>query len=360
MSSDWDGKKWASIISRRHSDGRVDWRISSREVGAGRISENDNGVFAVGYTTEADPTPVVRLIDSDGRIQWQVTYPEFRGYSFEDITNANEGIFTVAVPRFIYTDQVWPPSRPVGFLLEIGSTGNVTRKIPFEADRTGSVIGRSAFIQHWGRDIIVAVNHGMSRRTDHFESNIAGLPLVCWENASTTLFQFAGDDLTLSGKQTIPSFKTTAVSVWAGSLYIGGEAFDNCSMYGKAEVYKLSDFSSYEIFWNDPDLFKGLVAGIAPSSNGLWIAVGYQRALGVRLVRSGGSLGGDKRWGEDASIVREASLIKLSGDGFAMSRKTLSAGLSIFLTGIESDPRATTPIIYGVLGGMPALSRWLN
>src|SRR5262249_12136051 len=137
---------------------------------------------------------------------------------------------------------------------------------------------------------------------------------------------------------------------------------DNCSMYGKAALYKLSEFSSREIFWNDPDLFKGSVRGITSTSEGLWIAVGYQRALGRQLVRSGWSSGVEykKRWGEDASTVHEASLIKLLGDGTAIIRKSLSAGLSIFVTGIEHNPGAESPIIYGTLGGMPALSRWTN
>jgi hypothetical protein len=362
MSSDWDGKKMASIISRLHSDGREDWRVSSREVGAGKISVNGNRIYAIGYTTEANPTPVVRLIESGGRIRWQVSYPEFRGYSLEDVTNTHDGILAVAVPRFADTDQVSPQSHPVAFILEIGSSGNVERKIPFEADGTRSVIGRAAFILRWGSSTIVAVNHGMNMKTNYFEKNIAGFPPVCWENASTTLFQFDGDELTLSGKQTIAAFKTTAVNVWAGSVYVGGEAFDNCSMSGRAAVHKVSYPSTHEIFWNDPDLFKGSVQGIAPTSDGLWIAVGYQRALGVHMVRSGWTpaAGYEKRWGEEATIVREAALMKLSSNGAVISRKTLSAGLSVFLIGIEANPNETSPIVYGTLGGMPALSRWLN
>jgi hypothetical protein len=48
-------------------------------------------------------------------------------------------------------------------------------------------------------------------------------------NASTTLFKFDGDKLTLSAKQTTIGFKAIALKVWGKDLlYVGGEAFDNC------------------------------------------------------------------------------------------------------------------------------------
>jgi CHAT domain-containing protein len=183
MSSDWDGSKMASIISRRHWDGRVDWSISSREVGAGRISVNGNRIYAIGYTTEANPTPVVRAIDANGHVQWQMAYTEFQGYHFDDVTNSQDGILTIAVPRFVPAVQAWPPSRPVAFLVEIGANGSINKKIPFEADTTGLVLGRNALIQRWGSSIIVALNHGMTMRTNYFYGTLGGMPALSrWMN----------------------------------------------------------------------------------------------------------------------------------------------------------------------------------
>jgi hypothetical protein len=68
----------------------------------------------------------------------------------------------LVLPRHALPRSNRSPSRPIAFLVDVGSNGAIRKKISFEADTTGLVWGPRAFIERWGRSIIVAMNRGLT------------------------------------------------------------------------------------------------------------------------------------------------------------------------------------------------------
>jgi CHAT domain-containing protein len=353
MASDWDGKKMASIVTSQ-VDGRTRWSVSSRDIGAGRLLVGGDRVYAIGYTTEINSTPVIRSLTLDGRLLWEHRYADFKGYSFADGIVTQGAIFAVAVPQFIPSDQSWP-AFPSSFLLKIGVSGEIENRVAFEADESGLIMGAHAVMQSWGNSLFVAVNRGQRMAMNEFERNVLGWPPLCYSNAATTVFQFGIDKLSLTAKITLGAFRAEAMKVWNGKLYIGGEGFDNCAMGGSASLYELDSIANYRFLWHDPSLFRSSIQGLAPSGDRLWIAVNYERPFTVpSLKRAPVPAPYHKRVAESGSAFREASIYSLSTDGAVRKIQTFAAGLSIYVFGIESGPSG--PITYGEMGGMPAAS----
>jgi hypothetical protein len=110
------------------------------------------------------------------------------------------------------------------------------------------------------------------------------------------------------------------------------------------------------LIWKDNEIFNSSIKGVALAGSRLTLAVGHQRRIGFEDRRNLAEDGidGSKRWGDDAATRRDLSVVVLSPDGKQVSRRYQSAGLSLFVQGIAmSNGRL---IVYGALGGMPALS----
>jgi CHAT domain-containing protein len=360
MSSDWDGQKMASFIARR-TNGELDWNVSTRQIGAGKIAVAGDRIYAAGYTTEPNPIPTLRQFNSVGELQWETTFNELRGYFLDDLLAYNGEVLIVAIPHAVPSTHDLIPVRPTAFLMRVEPNGQISKKVSFQAGSFGSILGRHSVMKSWGKRIFVAVNRGASMWTNVFERNIAGLSPVCWRNAATDVYEFDGDQMTLSQAFAIQEFRAEAMAVWQGKLHMGGEAFDGCSMLGKAAVYVINGLASYQPFWKDNDVFNSTVKGLASANDGLWVGLEQQRPLAVPTSKSKAVGEYNKRWGDDGVTIHEASVVKLSADGSPLSWWMLSAGLSVYLVGIEPNPIGDAPpIIFGTLGGMPAISGSLH
>jgi len=137
-------------------------------------------------------------------------------------------------------------------------------------------------------------------------------------------------------------------------LYLGGEATDGCAMRGRAAIYRLQADGETSLFWTENTLFPGNVAGMQVLDDELLAAVGYERSLGIETRRPS-SGGYSKRWGDQDSASREAALLRIDRRGEVIRRANFSAGLAIFVHGLEVI--GGRPLLYGTVGGIPAVAR---
>lgn len=152
----------------------------------------------------------------------------------------------------------------------------------------------------------------------------------------------------------MPNFRTATLLSLSKHLFVGGDALERCSIHGVAAVFRLDKVGEPRLFWHDNDPFTSSVRGLISSDSGLLIAVGHERKIGIeRSSREIGGLGG-KRWGDNTQEQREGSLVHLTMEGVPVSRRYISAGLSVCLQGVVLSGHE--PIAYGALGGMPAHS----
>ena len=84
------------------------------------------------------------------------------------------------------------------------------------------------------------------------------------------------------------------------------------------------------------------------------IAAGHERRLGLENPPPVDLDYHSKRWGDESGVSRESSLVQLSAQGKMISRRYISAGLSVYVQGIALPKDQLT--IYGALGGMPAIT----
>jgi len=309
-------------------------------------------LYALGYVSESNPTPVLRLFSADGRVQWDNHYADLRGYIFADAVVTQGGILVVAVPSFSA-----PGSLPA-YLLRIGADGETRTKVAFPVDASGTVIGSLAVVQPFADRVVVVVNRGATSRVNQIEKDLIGLHPICHSNAAAVVFEFDRNDLKLTGTRSLPAFRAGAMQEWSGKLYLGGEAFPDCALFGNAALYELGGHD--RLVWRDSDLIKGSVSGLAGAGDSLWVAVSYERPFTVPSLSGPISAAYNKRSAESGSAFREASIYKLTGDGSFARVQMLAAGLSIYVMGLEASPEGRPPIVFGEMGGMPAASRLPN
>jgi hypothetical protein len=311
-------------------------------------------IYAAGFVPQPNPIPVIRQLDLNGRLLWREEFPKLRGYTFADLVAADGGILAVAASNQPSSNET---QHAPAVLLQIDRSGRTLKEVPLQGNDGGIVLTRRAAIARWGRNIVVAVNRGTFRQVIPFDRSRLGLPGVCSDRAAVYLTQLDAAELRVTARQVIPGAQITAMGNLGDRLYLAGEALDRCSFRGKAAVYRLTVASkNAEIFWKDSDLSISSVRGLAIANGALAIAVGYQRTLAVEIMKPIHIDMGSKRWGDDGASILEASIIRLSSkDGSIVDRRDLSAGLSVSLSGIELV--GGNPIVYGSLGGQPAMTR---
>ena len=84
------------------------------------------------------------------------------------------------------------------------------------------------------------------------------------------------------------------------------------------------------------------------------VAAGHERRLGLENPPFKEMDYNAKRWGDESGVLREASLVQLTAQGTLISRRYISAGLSVYVQGAALPSDHLT--LYGALGGMPAIT----
>ena len=349
MSADWDGKKMNGIITRRSITGVEKWRVASREIGIGRIATNGKAIYATGYTTEQNPIPVFRSFDTNGRLQWETELADLRGYSFADLIVTPKGMLTVGYPRFLSE-----PLSDHALVLVLDGAGKVRSKSKIKIEpRKPNFAGIDALIGVWGHGIIVIINNGLSvgdKPPD--KDTLSGLPQLCQFGASASIYEIDQRTLKTVAMHSISDFRASSLLPIGDQLYIGGEALNSCSPKGIASIFRLNRTDEPRRLWEEDEIFNSAVRGMVNVGNGLVVAVGHERRVGIEIpMFTGIDPDYKKHWMEESGAQYEGSLIALSKDGALISRQFLSAGMSTYVQGIEASRDGS--IIYGTLGGMP-------
>jgi len=167
------------------------------------------------------------------------------------------------------------------------------------------------------------------------------------------VYEFDPNDLRLQRSRTIVGFKVGSIAAAGALLYLGGEATDGCAMRGRTAMYPLQKDGEATSFWNEDTLFDSDVVGMKVLDGELLATVRYERSLGIE-TRTSLSDGYDKRWGDENALSRESALLYIDRTGRIAGRTNFSAGLAVFVRGLEMIGRR--PVLYGAVGGIPAVA----
>ncbi len=349
MIGDWDGTKMASIISSLNADASPKWTVSSHEIGASKIMTSGQNIYALGITSKSHPIPVVRAFDINGRLRWTTRFDDLQDYTLSDVTWTKEGIVIIAFPF------LRPNDFNNAFLLRLDDQGVVRDRAYIRVDTRGLVIGTRAFVHHWGNRVAVAINFGSNPRMNADRKSIFGLPSYCYESATANLYEFSEDKLELLATRTVAGFKVGSITSTGAELFLGGEKFDNCAMSGAAALFRFRGEGDAQLIWKENDLFSSNVTGLKAIDRTIVAAVRHERTLGINATTGRSTEPNDKRWGERSAVSRESSLIYFDANGAILKRRNYSAGLAIYVQGLEFIGQE--PVLYGSIGGMPAITR---
>jgi hypothetical protein len=348
MMGDWNGRKMASIIRRLRVDGTESWAVKSHDIGAGSLIVAGGAAYVLGYTTEQPSVPVVRSFDQSGRWRWTTRFDDLEGYVFADIAEARGDLFVVAFPQLKADDShnAW--------LLQLDNKGAEKRRVPIALGARAFSIGIQGLVKVWNGRLALALNFGSTLRMNYQRRDVFGLPSVCFANSSTRVYEIDLQDLRQLRSRSIARFKVDSIAVANGLLYLGGEVTDDCAMRGQAAIYSL-DAADGEPrpFWSEDTLFISNISGLNVLDDQLLATLRSERTLGIE-TRTSSSDAGNKRWGDEDSALRESSLLYIDRAGRIAQRRNLSAGLAIFVRGVEVISRR--PVLYGSIGGIPAVT----
>lgn len=349
MIAEWDGARMNGITSRRILGSSEIWRLASREVGSGRVAVHSGQIYAAGYVVSRDPIPVLRGVSLDGRLKWKSEYPDLKGYMFSDIVASRAGARVVAYPHLVPED-----GNQEVFVLSISKEGNVQAKTKIGVRRQGINIGTVALIAQWGDRLAVVVNSGLSSRLKFDRKTRAGLPTICWEGASTMIYELDLKHRLLSARE-VQDFRTNSVVQLDGALFLGGDLVDRCWIQGTAAVVRVDPSGEPQRIWSDDDIFTSSGRGIARVGGQLFFAIGHERTLGIPPDKQKPEQDySQKRWSEDVATAREASVVTLSPTGDVIDRRYISGGLGVYLGGVAEVEGRT--IAYGSMGGVPGFA----
>ena len=348
MMGDWNGRKMASIIRRLRADGTESWAVKSHDIGAGSLIVADAAAYVLGYTTEQPWVPVVRSFDRSGRSRWTTRFDDLEGYVFADIAEAHGDLFVVAFPQLKAGDShnAW--------LLQLDNKGAEKRRVPIALGARAFSIGIQGLVKVWNDRLALALNFGSTLGMNYQRRDVFGLPSVCFANASTRVYEIDLQDLRQLRSRSIARFKVDSIAVANGLLHLGGEVTDDCAMRGHAAIYSL-DAADGEPrpLWSEDTLFISNISGLNVLDDQLLATLRSERTLGIETRRSS-SDAGNKRWGDEDSALRESSLLHIDRTGRIAQRRNLSAGLAVFVRGVEVIGRR--PVLYGSIGGIPAVT----
>lgn len=357
MQGKWDGQRMSSIISRRGLDGREKWAVVSREIGTGRVSVHGGVAYALGHAVDADSQliPVARSIDAEGRLRWKSEFPALRGYVLADSIATKEGITIVAIPQSVHTGRTG-----TGVVLSLAAaTGALRARSSFEIGPSGIRLGPTALLTAARGRLIVAVNEGGVPQVRPEIRTPLGLPAFCMEGAATRLIELEARSLRVLGARSIAHFRPAALVRRSDELFLGGETLEECSSRGRAAVLRIDKTGEPRSFWKDDGLFASALRGMDRVDGGIIVAVNNERALGIEATKPIGALMSQpsfrRRWSDDATSAREATLLRLSKGGAVVGARELSAGVGIHLQGVSVQGEHM--FAYGALGGVPAMTR---
>jgi len=226
------------------------------------------------------------------------------------------------------------------------------RKVEVSLESRTNVYGRDAVLGLWNKKLIVAINTGFSYRFREDKKGVFGLPEPCNEGASTTIYELDPQTLKPLASRSVPNFRTATLLPLSKHLFVGGDALERCSIHGVAAVLRVDKVGEPRLLWQENDPFTSSVRGLIVADSGLLVAVSHERKIGIEHISSRETESAGKRWGDNTQEQREGSLVHLTMEGVPVSRRYISAGLSVYVQGVVMSGHE--PIAYGALGGMPA------
>jgi CHAT domain-containing protein len=350
MIGEWDGAKMNGILTRRTIHGAERWKTGTREIGAGRIAISGDTLYAVGYSTAEGFIPVVRSFTTSGRLRWKVEFPEIREHTLGDVVATPSGAFVATAPTIAPKDadtahDVW--------VLSLGKDGKLRNKSRMHHKLRAGNFGHPVLMARWNEQLVVVANSGRPIQPRHDKKTLSGLPTICWEGSSTTIYVLDPQNLRLISSTSIPHFATNALTTLNDALFLGGEVQNNCLPGGIASVVRMDRSGKTRSIWKDDDLFTTAVRGMAAAQGQLALAIGHERTLGLPPDKQRNpAVDVDKRWSDELATAREASLVRLTADGVVLDRQYIVGGLGMFVQGLL--PTVNHVIAYGAMGGLPA------
>lgn len=349
MIGEWNGAKMNGITSRRVLGGAEKWRLASREIGSGRAAVTADQIYAAGYTTNSQPTPVIRGISLDGKLRWKSEFSDLVGYMFSDLTASGSDAVVVAYPHLVPQEK----NHDI-FVLTVSKDGTLKTKTKIGTRPPKIDIGTVALITHWNDRFAVVTNSGLTSKLKSDRKTVAGLPTICWEGAKSTVYELDREHRVLSTR-VINDFRANSIVALDGSLFVGGDSLNSCWIHGAAAVVQIDRLGKPQRIWSDDDVFATSVRGISRLGRELIVVIGHERSLGMPGdTQSPVQDYSYKRWSEDVATAREASIVRLSRNGKFIDRRYIAVGFGMYLVGTAEVKGRT--VTYGSMGGIPTFA----
>jgi hypothetical protein len=344
---DWDGKSMASII-RDAGKGGAAFPAASHEIAAGPLFINQSQIYALGYRTSQHPYPVVRRLAADGSKVWEKAWQDLEDNTPSGAVMAGQDVVMLSGSMHSQLDD-----ERLAHLIRFDTDGRELARKDLKVGKSGYVIGRWALLTELGSDLVIIIN---SHQFGNFGNNEAlfGLQTICDGPRLTTLYRL--DSQTLETKDTlaIPDFQAFAAEGGDSELKLGGETRGACESGGRGLLLQIKAQFKPSTIWKDTDPFPSNVQSVASSHGETFFAVKRQRPIGARRLGAAIADAGSKRWGDSGEDLLEFSIVRIGQDGAAVPFYDSAFGLSAFVQGLVIN--RGNPVIYGSLGGGPALS----
>jgi len=338
---DWDGKTMASII-RDTTSSRSTPFSKSHEIGAGKLLVDQSQVYA-----SVHPYPIVRRFAQDGSQIWEKAWPDLIDDMPQGSLKIGNDVVMLSGSTYASKDE------RIAHLIRFDREGNELARRDLKVGMSEFIIGQWAFLSKLGPDLALIVN---SRQFGDFGSSEAlfGLPIICQGPLEATAYVL--DSTTFEVRKTlkIPDLQVVAANGGEQDLKIGGQTRGSCEDGGKGLLLKVTQDLTSSTLWKDDDAFPSSLQSVTTSGDETLFAVKRQRPIGLRRLSVAAPEVTTKRWGDGGDELLEFSILKLGADGNATSVYDSTFGLSAFAQGIVLDRGA--PVIYGSLGGRPAIS----
>lgn len=347
VQGDWNGTSMAGIIRDAEQNG-ADFPPPSHDIAAGPLLVDQSRIYALGYRTSSHPYPIVRRLAPDGSKVWEKAWLDLQDQT-------PKGAIKIGNDIIMLSDSIYAQPREdrVAYLTRFDADGHETARKAIIIGKSAVIVGRSALLSKLGADPVLVVN---SRQSGDFGTNEAlfGLPTLCDGPRQTTLYLLDGAALEIKKTLTIPDIQSFGLEGDDGELKIGGQTRAACEAGGKGILLQISPQFTWSTLWKDDDPFSSHVQSVASGERETLFTVMRQRPVGIRRLSAAAIDPGSKRWGDDGEELLEFSIFRIGPNGDAIPSYHSAFGLSAFAQGLVLD--RGQPVIYGSLGGRPALS----
>ncbi|WP_161534930.1 CHAT domain-containing protein [Bradyrhizobium sp. LCT2] len=343
---DWDGKTMASIIRDATSNSAPAFS-KSHEIGAGKLLVDQSQVYAFGYKVSVHPYPIVRRFTPDGTLVWEKAWPDL-------VDDMPYGSLKVGNDIVMLSGSTYSSKEDrIAHLVRFDPDGHEAARKEIKVGMSEFIIGQWALLSRVGPDLALIVN---SRQFGNFGSSEAlfGLPTLCQGPLESTIYLLDAATLEVKRTLTIPDLQVVAAEGDQQGLRIGGQTRGPCEDSGKGLLLQVTPELTSSPLWKDDDPFPSNIQSLTVTDGETLFAVKRQRPIGVRRLGAVSPEVTTKRWGDDGNELLEFSLLKLSADGGTISLYNSAFGLSAFAQGVVFS--RGKPVIYGSLGGRPAIS----